>query len=305
MDPIKSTTSNINILQQNILLKFKDLYAFLVERHSEVAYEIRATYVSLANGYYSSLFEKYVKALNKLQVFIIRIEKKTVIADKLDLIGCEEGVRRGLFGSKPIKDKTSVFTLGDRIQILLDSDPGIIIPYVAEDKNLKYPFEAAFKSLCRLVLDNASSEYLFTIEFFIVKKDKKKETPGAAFKEIFETTIGLVQLVLKQFIDNAYDAIGVLICIRLNAQNLRIMQKRRIPALDGFMNATNMLLWPKFQSIMDLHMDSLKNANLSKLLPTKDVRPHYISRRYSELSVSLLTLNQGFEDSVLSSRYCF
>ena len=84
------------------------------------------------------------------------------------------------------------------------------------------------------------------------------------------------QTVLKQYIDNAYDAVGVLICIRLNLQNLRIMQKRRNTCLEAFMNATNMLLWPKYQQIMDLHVESLKTAQIGKLMPSKDVRPHYV-----------------------------
>ena len=41
-----------------------------------------------------------------------------------------------MFSKSTIKDKTSVFTLGDRIQVLTDPDPGIIIPQVAEDRNM-------------------------------------------------------------------------------------------------------------------------------------------------------------------------
>lgn len=107
--------------------------------------------------------------------------------------------------------------------------------------------------------------------------------------------------MIKQFIDNTFDAIGILLCIRLNSQNLRIMQKRRIPCLDNFLNATNMLLWPKFQQVMDLHIESLRQAIPARLLLQKDVRPHYITRRYYEISVSLLLLNDGYEDASLAS----
>jgi hypothetical protein len=118
------------MIQQNVLLKYKDLYGFLTERHSEAAQEIRSNYILLASSYYMSLFDKYIKGVTKLQ---------TQIADKLDLIGCEEGVRKPtLFATRvaPIKDKANVFTLGDRVQSLTDPDPGIIIPQAAEDKNL-------------------------------------------------------------------------------------------------------------------------------------------------------------------------
>ena len=64
-----------------------------------------------------------------------------------------------------------------------------------------------------------------------------------------------------------------------------------------------MLLWPKLQQIMNLHIESLRGAVPSRLLQQKDVRPHYITRRYSELSVSLLTLNEGHEDATLTSSF--
>ena len=54
---------------------------------------------------------------------------------------------------------------------------------------------------------------------------------------------------------------------------------------------------------MDLHIESLRTALPSKLLHQKDVRPHYITRRYSEISVSILTLNQGYEDALLTSSF--
>lgn len=44
-------------------------------------------------------------------------------------------------------------------------------------------------------MDNACSEYLFTIEFFVNSHSKKfNETVGGAFNEIFEKTINLVQV---------------------------------------------------------------------------------------------------------------
>ena len=59
------------------------------------------------------------------------------IANKLDLIGCEEGAKRGLFsGSRALKDKTSIFTLGDRVKVLSNPDPGIILPHLAEENNM-------------------------------------------------------------------------------------------------------------------------------------------------------------------------
>lgn len=60
-----------------------------------------------------------------------------MISDKTDLMGCEESVKRGMFTTKvSLKDKSNVYSLGDRIQILMTADPGIIVPYMVEDQNL-------------------------------------------------------------------------------------------------------------------------------------------------------------------------
>jgi hypothetical protein len=77
------------------------------------------------------------------------------------------------------------------------------------------------------------------------------------------------------------------------------MQKRCLPCLDNFLNLTNLMLWPRFQAIIDLHVDSLRKAALSKLMPTKEPNPHYVTRRYAEFAVSVLTLNQGYDDTLL------
>ena len=51
-----------------------------------------------------------------------------------------------------------------------------------------------------------------------------------------------------------------------------------MPALEGYTNATNMLIWPRFQYVMSLHVESLKKMFNSKsvLSAVKDIHPHYV-----------------------------
>jgi hypothetical protein len=97
-------------------------------------------------------------------------------------------------------------------------------------------------------------------------------------------------------IDTSYDAVGLLLCIRINNLNLLTMQKRLIPCFDSHLNALNLYLWPRFQAIIDLHIESLRKARLI----VTDTHPHYITRRYAEFAVSILSLNHGYEDALLS-----
>ncbi|KAI8809917.1 Sac2 family-domain-containing protein [Cladochytrium replicatum] len=299
IDSLKAPNTNISIIQQNIFLKYKELFWFLMERFSEAAVEVRQNYINTVGTLYYGGFEKYTGMLKKLQ---------TVIADKLDLMGLEEGAKRGLFtGKLSLKDKTNVYTLGERLNVLTDPDPGIILAHIADGQNLRFPFEAIFKSIHRLLMDNASSEYIFTIEYFAAKSRTMKSPiaelfhPERVFMEIFDTTVRLLQSITKTYADASFDAVGILLCIRLNSQNIMIQERRRVPILESYMNATNMILWPRFQAIMDMHIDSLKKASPAKLFATKDVHPHYITRRYAEFAASVLTLNHGYDDALLTN----
>ncbi|KAG2196701.1 hypothetical protein INT47_009611 [Mucor saturninus] len=288
--------ANIQIMQQSVFLKYKELHFFVLERHHEAAREIRQTYMNSLRWYFSNHFERYSKGLLKLQ---------TTAADKSDLIGVEENVRKGgLFGSNKVtlKDKTNLFALGDRSDTLRMQDPGVIIVHVAEAKEQKYQFEQLFRSFNLTLIDNASSEYLFIYEFFSRDANTAADTAKIMFQFIFEPAEKVGMNFTKAYVENSYDAVGLLLCIRINTQLALELQRRRVPALEGYTNATNMLIWPRFQYVMSLHIDSLKKMFNSKsvMSAVKDIHPHYITRRYSEFAASLLVLNDGYDDPILS-----
>jgi hypothetical protein len=150
---LKTPNTNIAIIQQNVFLKYKKLFQFLVDRFPDIAAEIKINYVNTVSFYYSASFERYLKILSKGQ---------SIVAGKLDLMGSEESVVRkgGIFQqSRSVKDKSSVFTLGNRGSVLDDGESGIILGL--GDSIAKYPYEAIFKSIHCLMLDNGSSEYCF------------------------------------------------------------------------------------------------------------------------------------------------
>lgn len=288
--------ANIQIMQQSVFLKYKELHFFLLERHHEAAREIRQTYMNSLRWYFNNHFERYSKGLSKLQ---------TVSADKSDLIGVEENARKGgLFGTSKstLKDKTNLFALGDRSDTLRMQDPGVILVHVAEVKEQKYQFEQLFRSFNLTLIDNASSEYLFIYEFFSRDANTAADTAKIMFQHIFELTEKVGMNFTKNYVENSYDAVGLLLCIRINTQLALELQRRRVPALEGYTNATNMLIWPRFQYVMSLHIDSLKKMFNSKSVmnSVKDIHPHYITRRYSEFAASLLVLNDGYDDPILS-----
>ena len=109
--------------------------------------------------------------------------------------------------------------------------------------------------------------------------------------------------MMKQILESSYDAISILICIRVVSQCIRIMQKRCIPALDNFLNGMHIMMWPRFQAIVDTHIESVRRIDASKLISPNDAHPHFIFRRYAEFASSVLTLNQGYDEMLLNNRF--
>ncbi|KAG0288289.1 Vacuolar protein sorting-associated protein 52 [Linnemannia gamsii] len=278
--------TNVQIMQHSVLLKYKELNQFVMERHSEVAAEIRQTYANTLRWYFSNQFENYAAGLEKLQ---------SVVGDKHEMLCTDESARKGLFGTaKALHQKTNVFAVGSRLDTLKNQEAGLILIHVANEKNLKYPYEALFRSFNLALIDNASSEYLFLVEYFSKRLQPDIDGIQAVFSQIFEPTLKLGLANVKEYADSSFDAIGILLCLRVNHQLAKELERRRIPMLDKYGDAIHMALWPRFQIIVDMHIESVRKAK-TKIKP-KNVHPHWIARRYGEFACSLLMLNDEQTD---------
>ena len=186
-----------------------------------------------------------------------------------------------------LSKRTESFALGERDKILdqIESEP--ILLHVAVAENQKYSFEAIFRSIIKHLSDAATNEFLFVIDFF---KSNTRET----FNKMFGRTLSLILEFLENYLLNCYDAIGLLLVIKVTHMQRLVMQRRRIPVLDPFFDRISMLLWPRFKQIFDLNLKSVRNANPRKLGPI-DLSPHYVSKRYAELVSSVFFLQTGSE----------
>ncbi|XP_042477928.1 vacuolar protein sorting-associated protein 52 A-like [Macadamia integrifolia] len=272
---LRKPKTNIQILQQNVLLKYKYVILFLKEHGKEVYTEVRGAYIDTMNKVLSAHFRAYIQALEKLQLDI---------ATANDLIGVETR-SAGLFsrGREPLKNRSAVFALGDRINILKEIDQPALIPHIAEASSQKYPYEVLFRNLHKLLMDTATSEYLFCDDFF---------GEESIFYEIFTGPFAVIDEHFNAILPNCYDAIGLMLMIRIIHQHQLIMSRRRIPCLDSYLDKVNIALWPRFKMVFDMHLSSLRNANV-KILWEDDVHPHYVMRRYAEFTASLIHLNVG------------
>ncbi|OTA30450.1 hypothetical protein BTJ68_10100 [Hortaea werneckii EXF-2000] len=175
-----------------------------------------------------------------------------------------------------------------------------------EDKGTHF-LELAFRAFNLALIDNASAEYSFLAEFFI---KQPFHATNRKFNEIFQPTFQLGHELTKQLIEGCYDAIGVLICVRLTQHFAFELQRRKVPAGEGYVNGTNMLLWPRFQQIIDAHCESIRKSTAS--LPGKpagsalsltsspanaqSTAPHPLTQRFANFSHAVLTLSSEAGD---------
>ncbi|KAJ9707938.1 hypothetical protein PVL29_000147 [Vitis rotundifolia] len=278
---LRKPKTNIQILQQSVLLKYKYVVSFLKEHGKEVYIEVRAAYIDTMNKVLSAHFRAYIQALEKLQLDI---------ATSSDLIGVDTR-STSLFsrGREPLKNRSAVYALGERISILKEIDQPALIPHIAEASSTKYPYEVLFRSLHKLLMDTASSEYLFCDDFF------GEET---IFYEIFAGPFAVIDEHFNSILPNCFDAIGLMLMIRIIYQHQLIMSRRRIPCLDSYLDKVNISLWPRFKMVFDMHLNSLRNANV-RALWEDDIHPHYVMRRYAEFTSSLIHLNVEYGDGQL------
>lgn len=94
------------------------------------------------------------------------------------------------------------------------------------------------RSVLKHLVEAATCEFLFTHDFF---KARGLDT----FTAIFAKTLSLCLENLENYLFNCYDAIGLLLMIKITIGFRHMMQRRRVAVLDSFFDRITMLLWPR------------------------------------------------------------
>ncbi|KAI0161769.1 Vps52-domain-containing protein [Hypoxylon sp. FL1284] len=300
---LRSPHINAQIIQNQNFLKFKDLYSFLHKHHSTLADEICQAYMNTMRWYYANQFTRYESALKKIKVHSL---------DKTDVLGNEDTSRKGtvLSGSKISGPPHDAFNIGRRIDLLRTHNQSALSSYLAEEDQSTHYLEVPFRNFNLALIDNATTEYTFLASFF--SPALSYSTISRHFSYIFEPTFQLGQTMTKELLADTYDALGVLLGIRLNQHFQFELQRRKIPAADGYLNGTAMLLWPRLQFIMNAHCDSVRA--LTTALPARpptskaeqnklSAAPHVCTQRFGQLLQGVLALSAeaGDDEPVVTS----
>ncbi|XP_051991491.1 vacuolar protein sorting-associated protein 52 homolog isoform X2 [Xyrauchen texanus] len=270
-------------IPQNTLLKYRFFYQFLLANERTVAKEIRDEYVDTMSKIYFSYFKSYSSRLLKVQY--------EDVADKDDLMGEEDTAKKGFFTKPSLKSRNTIFTLGQRGAVLspAELEGPILIPHAAQRGDCRYPYETLFRSQHYALLDNGCREFLFLSDFFMVAGNSALDL----FNSIMGKTLSMFLKNLSTYLSDCYDSIAVFLCIHIILRFRAITVKRNIPALDKYWETVLELFWPRFELILEMNIQSIRNTDPQKL-GVLDTRPHYITRRYAEFSSAIVSINQTF-----------
>ncbi|KAI4817863.1 hypothetical protein KUCAC02_011236 [Chaenocephalus aceratus] len=298
-------------IPQNTLLKYRFFYQFLLANERTVAKEIRDEYVDTMSKIYYSYFKSYSGRLLKVQY--------EEVADKDDLMGsrrhrqersvrgggvvvqqvceagggvvvqqvCEvgggvvvvqqvcEGMRQmlivlllqGFFSKPSLKSRNTIFTL--------------------REETAGIPMRRCSAASTTLCWTTAAGSFLFLSDFFMVTGNSALDL----FNSIMGKTLSMFLKSMSTYVSDCYDSIAVFLCIHIILRFRAITVKRTIPALDKYWEAVLELLWPRFELILEMNINSIRNTDPQKL-GVLDTRPHYITRRYAEFSSAIVSINQ-------------
>ncbi|KAK7203699.1 Sac2 family-domain-containing protein [Myxozyma melibiosi] len=245
---LRVINTNAQVIQYSIFLKFRQLFAFLAYVNPQLCEDIIQGYINTMRWYYSSDFTRYVKALEKLKIRSI---------DRSSLIGAE-GSKKILSSSRAqyTSSQRDPLTLGRRVNIIFSTDSSVMMENSAEQSQDVLWMEIGFRSFNLALMDNVCAEYLFIVDFFAFKSPEQQ---AHIFQEIFKPTFRIGEDYVKKLLELSHmDAFGILLCIRIIQLLEFELQRRKVPVMEGYCHAINMVLWPRFQHIMNAHSDNLR-----------------------------------------------
>ncbi|KAJ9512046.1 hypothetical protein QJQ45_004603 [Haematococcus lacustris] len=156
---------------------------------------------------------------------------------------------------------------------------------MAEAENRKFTYEVIFRSVHKLLLDTASSEFFFCLDFF--------EEEGV-FKELFAAMIQVVEADLAAAVQDNWDMLSLLLMIRVNHEHRKAMQQQRIPLLEDYLDRVHLLLWPRLKLLFDNQLHSVRSGQ-ERILFNDSPAPHPAVKRYAALAASMLLLMAEYD----------
>lgn len=308
---LRRPQTNVRLIQvHGMLAHGAVLYDFLedCDESKKIAPELFAVYIESMSFTIKQLFRTYSQQL-------LLLDATRSACTRTDVIAIDEAVLRESVAAHQTaivtarQNKTSLpprvdpFALGQRaVDCVVSGASAPIAVQVAMLQKELYPFERLWGSLLGHLLDAVTNEHVFCRQFF--KRD--------AFASLFGGTLSLLTEQLENYLFTCYDAICLLLLIKVTHTVRSEARRRTITALDSFLDQVTYLLWPRLKTVMDGHVRSLRQATALSLglvstssssssstllspggqTAQPSMNTHYVSRRCGEFCCSILLILQ-------------
>lgn len=333
--PIRaSVTTNMQVLQASVIMKYKPLFSFLQRQAPNVAQELQRSYIVAARTYYETGFRRYIRSLGWIKARSIE-KPVNFVVDVKDVSYDLERLEYAKLGGK-----------------------GSTLAFLGDSKSYQEPPEALFRSVMLVLMDNASAEYSFIVQFFIAVSphppafEMSPMSPGpftsrkssfaqsddgstlfspqqatspsmvaalsnskedqaasdAIWKQIMEPVLTYTQTFVKTFLDPTLHILPLLTMIRLTEAVVNEVQKRGTPPLENFFFSIRLQLWPVFQKLMTTGVDEIKQLGESsfggyftKSSAITESTVSQICKRYVLYFGGFVTLTDQAEETMIFS----
>ncbi|KAG9219022.1 hypothetical protein CCMSSC00406_0001432 [Pleurotus cornucopiae] len=337
--PIRSSvTTNMQVMQTSVLLKYRPLLPFLQRQAPNVFQEVQRSYIGAARTYYETGFRRYIRSLTSINTRVIEKPELITVSEKETITDVDMA----------------------RLEYAKVDGPNITLAYMADDKNHKEPAEAMFRSLMLVLMDNATAEYTFITSFFaneplpmpadseapllsptaLLSPDgsisfdnrsiaasehelrrssstsqgitaalanSKAEQAGfdALWKQVFDPVLEYTQTFVRSIIEPPPPVVPLLVMIRLTEAILNEIQNRSCPPLESFVFAIRLQMWPVFQKLMTENVDSLKKyaegTSLSYFARAASTTDASICKRYIVIFNLFVALTEQPDETMIFS----
>nr|CAG4707666.1 unnamed protein product [Naegleria fowleri] len=302
LNELKKPKTNTQFIKQ-LLLKKKYYYDFAAKHSPQTGEELCAVYEDIIGKYYFNSFKNYVVSLLKLEQKVgtkqsLLVEPTVSLLNNIttmtvinplqyttNMLASTVGLGTPNKSGDATKEMNrTVFTLSDRAQVLDNATDlnSPIVARVAIEQNKKFFMEEIFRSVHILLINTATSEYIFSVDFF--NNDKM-------FESLFSKSLQFLKDTWIGFISSTFDCIGLMLMIRLNFMFSSLMEKRNMKCLDIYFDEVHKLLVPKFNEIFEMNLKSVTDTKPEQLV-SKEKDSHTLAKRYAELACSIHALNR-------------
>ncbi|GJD12374.1 Vacuolar protein sorting-associated protein 52 A [Galdieria sulphuraria] len=270
---LQSPNTNVQIIQQNVLLKQKEFFRFLRQCSPKIYKEIENSYVSVISGIYQSLFRKYTDGL-------LALKQEVNLKGENLIDGSWFGPNFG--GSFVSTSSTGAFVLGNRIESLRKLEEPAVVLAIAKERRRRLFIEEIFRCLIKLLVDTCTSEFLFALETFGPESDM---LVFQILRDVFALCFGTFERQLT----STFDLFGCLLIMKQNELFRNVMATREISLMDDFFVKMDILVKPRFQELIQQSIQNVAQASSKPLFPgQEDVSPLALTRRYVEYASGLI-----------------